>query len=213
MLYYQPTSGDPLTEPIPCRPRHCFLMTQLGGDVDPVLGEMRNLVEAVLKRHGFELLDADSRTTGRDFLLKIWKLVLSVPVGVALVHESMPPQTLANIFYEVGLMHAHGKETLILKSPRAKVPSDFVRTEWVAFDSKAEDRLDQFMEGVGERPEYYGQMADILENNPLLSIDYLRRAYLVCGDEQYRERAQKYLEEAGLEGRAKNSVEMLFAQF
>lgn len=213
MLYYQPTSGDPLTEPISSLPRHCFLMTQLGGKVDPALNDMRDLVATVLKRYDFKLVDADSKTTGRDFLLKIWRLVLSVPVGVALAHESMPPETLANIFYEVGLMHSYGKETLVLKSPKAKVPSDFVRTEWVPFDSKAEGKLDQFMDEVGNRPEYYGKMADILENNPLLSIDYLRRAYLVCGEKQYRERAQKYLEEAGLEGRAKNSVEMLFAQF
>lgn len=213
MLYYQPTSGDPLAEPIPSLPRYCFLITQLGGDVDPALVEMRSVVEKVLSSHNFKVVDADSKTTGRDFLLKIWKLVLSVPLGIALVHESTPAPTLANIFYEVGLMHAYGKETLVLKSPNAKVPSDLVRTEWVSFNSRAESKLDQFMDEVGKRPDYYGTMADQLERNPLLSIDYLRRAFLVCGDEQYRDRAKKYLDSAGLSDRAKNSVEMLLAQF
>lgn len=213
MLYYQPTSGDPLTEPIPSLPRHCFLMTQLGGEVNPTLQDMRNLVEKVLKRYNFNVVDADSRITGRDFLLKIWKLVLSVPLGIALVHESMSPQTLANIFYEIGLMHAYGKETLVLKNPSAQLPSDFIRTEWVPFNDNGEVKLNQYMEEVGKRPEYYGMMADQLENNPLLSIDYLRRAFLVCGENQYRDRAKEYFESAGLSSRAKNSVEILFSQF
>ncbi len=213
MIYYQPTSGDPHTGRIAIRPRHCFLMTQLGGDIDPELAAMRHSVETVLARHRFDVVDADSRTTGRDFLLKIWELVLGVPMGIALIHESMSHRTLTNIFYELGLMHAYGKETLILKSPGAGVPSDFVRTEYVEFDVRAEDRLDQFMDDVAGRPEYYANMAEQLENNPLLSIDYLRRAFLVCGEEGYRQKARDHFDSAGLTGRAKNSVEVLLAQF
>lgn len=213
MIYYQPTTGDPHTAGITCRPRHCFLMTQLGGSIHPELQAMRDLVETVLARHRFTVIDADSQTTGRDFLMKIWGLVLGVPMGVALIHESMTPRTLSNIFYELGLMHAYGKETLVLKSAAAVIPSDFVRTEYIATDARAEGRLDQFMDDVEARPEYYGTMADQLESNPLLSIDYLRRAYLVCGEEGYRERAREYFESAGLTGRAKNSVEVLLAQF
>jgi hypothetical protein len=213
MIYYQPTTGDPHTAGIPPRPRHCFLMTQLGGAIHPELQAMRDLVERVLGSHRFTVIDADSQTTGRDFLMKIWGLVLGVPMGVALIHESMTPRTLSNIFYELGLMHAYGKETLVLKSPSAEIPSDFVRTEYIAMDARAEGRLDQFMDDVEARPDYYGTMADQLESNPLLSIDYLRRAYLVCGEESYRERAREYFESAGLTGRAKNSVEVLLAQF
>jgi hypothetical protein len=213
MIYYQPTTGDPHTAGIASRPRHCFLMTQLGGHIHPELQAMRGLVETVLGRHGFTVIDAESQTTGRDFLMKIWALVLGVPMGVALIHESMKPRTLSNIFYELGLMHAYGKETLVLKSAAAEIPSDFVRTEYIAMDGRAQSRLDQFMNDVEARPEYYATMADQLESNPLLSIDYLRRAYLVCGEERYRDRAQKYFESAGLTGRAKNSVEVLLAQF
>lgn len=188
-------------------------MTQLGGDIDHVVGEMRELVVEVLGHHRFDIVDANSRTTGRDFLLKIWELVLSVPLGIALIHESMPRKTLANIFYELGLMHAYGKETLVIKSRAAEIPSDFIRTEYIEFGSRAEEKLEQFMLDVEARPEYYGHMADQLENNPLLSIDYLRRAFLVCGDEGYRDRARDYFASAGLAKRAKTSVEALLAQF
>jgi hypothetical protein len=56
-------------------------------------------------------------------------------------------------------------------------------------------------------------MAEDLENNPLLSIDYLRRAFLVTGSPGYRARVKEILKAAGLKGRAKNSVEMLMARF
>lgn len=213
MIYYQPTTGDPHTGPITSRPRHCFLMTQLGGTPAPSLVQMRDLVESVLARHDFTIIDADSRTTGRDFLVKIWDLVLGVPLGIALIDDSISDRTLANIFYELGLMHAYGKETLILKSEGSEIPSDFVRTEYVAFDGHAERRLNQFMEDIAGRAEYYGLMADQLERNPLLSIDYLRRAFLVCGEEQYRMKAREYFDSAGFTGRAANSVEVLLAQF
>ena len=56
-------------------------------------------------------------------------------------------------------------------------------------------------------------MADQLESNPVLSIDYLKRAFLITGDIRLRKKASKLLHEAGLEDRAKNSVEQLAASF
>ena len=67
--------------------------------------------------------------TGWDFLIKIWKLIASSPLAVGIVHEDTASSTQANIYYELGIAQALGKETVIVKSPGAKVPSDFVRTE------------------------------------------------------------------------------------
>jgi hypothetical protein len=53
----------------------------------------------VLTNEGFDVLDATSAATGRDFLLKIWDLILSVPLGIALIHEDMRPSTTANVYY------------------------------------------------------------------------------------------------------------------
>ena len=41
------------------------------------------------------------------------------------------PSTQMNIYYKLGVAQALGKETLVVKSPGAKLPSDFVRTEYV----------------------------------------------------------------------------------
>jgi hypothetical protein len=213
MIYYRPTDGDPLTSSPPSRPNTCFLMTQLGDPLPARLPEIHDDISKVLTDHGYALIDAESVVTGKDFLLKIWELVVSVPLGIAVIHEDMPAKTIANIFYELGLMQAYGKETLVVKSPDALVPSDFVRTEYLEYSSGFDTKLSRFMESVYERAAYFVQMADLLENNPLLSIDYLRRAYLICGEEELKERAMEIIGSAGLEARARNSVEMLAATF
>jgi hypothetical protein len=169
VIYYRPTDGDPLTTPVRTRPRTCFLMTQLGGPVPPILAEIRSALLAALNEHGYRLVDADSLVTGKDFLLKIFEMIVAVPLGIAIIHEQMRPGTLANVFYELGMMQAYGKETLV------------IRTDG--------------------------------ENNPLLAIDYLRRAYLLTGKRSLKRQATRIFDDAQLSNRAKNSVETLLIGF
>lgn len=61
--------------------------------------------------------------------------------------------------------------------------------------------------------DYFETMSDEFENNPLLSIDYLRRSYLISGKEELRIKSQEIIKQANISGRAKNSVEMLLANF
>lgn len=72
----------------------------------------REGVESALRKAGFKVKDAGSATTGKDYPLKIWSLTVCVPVGVAIVHEGIRPETMANVFYELGLMQAYGRETV-----------------------------------------------------------------------------------------------------
>ncbi|HKP76248.1 MAG TPA: hypothetical protein VJT67_12040 [Longimicrobiaceae bacterium] len=213
MIYYRPTEGDPLTTRLRKRPRACFLMTQLGEPIPPILLEIRTALTEVLQRERFELIDANSLVTGRDFLLKIWEIIVSVPLGVAILHEEMKPTTVANIFYELGLMQAYGKETLVIKTAASVIPSDFVRTEYVQYGPDFQAQLRKFFQSLEERADYYALMADQVERNPLLSIDYLRRAYLLTGDQALKDRARATFDAARLSERAKNSVEMLLIDF
>ncbi|MDZ7780395.1 MAG: hypothetical protein U5R14_10770 [Gemmatimonadota bacterium] len=125
----------------------------------------------------------------------------------------MPHSTLANIYLELGHMQAYGKELLVVKTPAAEVPSDLVRTEYVEWAPGFRVRLSAFLGGLMERAEYYSLVADQLERNPLLAIDYLRRAFLITGNADLRTRAEKIAAGAGLEGRARNSVEALLVRF
>jgi hypothetical protein len=188
-------------------------MTQLGDRIPEKVLNIRENVETVLTRKNIALIDADHTTTGKDFLLKIWELVLSVPIGIAIIYKGMPSRTLSNIFYELGWMHAFGKETIVVKEGNIKIPSDFVRTEYIPYDNKFERRFGNFLASLEERLKYYEKMADQMEKDPLLSIDYLRRAFLLGGDQGLREKATKIFEGAGLDGRARNSVENLLVSF
>jgi hypothetical protein len=44
-----------------------------------------------------------------------------------IIHEDTPIKTQANLYYELGVAQALGKETVIIKTPRAEMPSDFNR--------------------------------------------------------------------------------------
>ena len=213
MIYYSPVTGDPPPAAIDYAPRTCFLMTWLGHPTE-TFRTLRNQVEAQVRENGFRCMDAGSTVTGRDFLEKIWTLILRVPVGIALVDKSFSTSTVANIFYELGMMQAYGKETLVIKTPGTNVPSDFVRTEYVEFDQHFSQNLAKFFHHLRDLASHFAKMAHQFEKNPFLAIDYLRRAYLLTADEQFRQQANRIFNETQLGSRrAKNSVEFLFADF
>ena len=110
-------------------------------------------------------------------------------------------------------MHALGKETIVIKTEKAKVPSDFVRTEYIKFDDKFEENLKKYFTTYFDLADYYETLANQLERNPLLAIDYLRRAYLISGNKKLQVKAKRFHREAALEDRAKNSVEQLLVDF
>lgn len=213
MILYRLTDGDAHSGKITYHPRTCFLMTQLGMPVPSEVNDIRRDLKQVLEDHDFKLIDANSAITGRDFLLKIWDMIVTVPLAVAVVHEEMPMKTLHNVFYEIGVAQAVGKETIIIKSKGAEVPSDFVRTEYIEYDRDFAEKAGKYFEALFARVEYYEFMAELLQQNPLLAIDYLRRAFLISGRTEFSEQAQQVLNTLNLEGRARNSVEMLLADF
>jgi hypothetical protein len=188
-------------------------MAQLGGEVPDLVLQVRSSVLRLLAEHSYSAIDADSLTTGKDFLLKIWQLVVSVPLGIAIVHEGISPSTIANVFYELGWMQAYGRETIVVKAGDVAIPSDFVRTEYVPFDCHFERRFRAFLGGLKEQAEFYATLAEEVDRNPLLAIDYLRRAWLLTGDEELRRRAQEVYAGAGVRDRARTSVEALMTRF
>lgn len=188
-------------------------MTQLGGKIPLEVNAIRKAISTCCKKAKFTIIDASTDITGRDFLLKIWKQIAASPLSVGICHEEMPPKTLLNIFYEIGVAQALGKETLIIKSPNIVIPSDFVRTEYITFDSKFKSNFSKFLLGLDAQADFYETVADNLEKDPVLSLDYLRRAFLIKGDSGIRKKARSILKDPSLKDRAKNSVELLAAAF
>lgn len=213
MILYSPMDGDALTSKIALFPLNCFLMTRLGAVVPPLAIEMRSEISRICQSRNFSVIDAQHRVTGRDLLNKIWHLIAGCPVSIAILHEDFPASTLANIYYELGVAQAMGKETVVVKSPAYEVASDLVRSEYIVFDGRFEENFLLFLDELAERADHYEMMAEQLERNPVLSIDYLKRAFLLTNEQGLKERALQTLQSANLQDRAKNSVEVLAASF
>ena len=188
-------------------------MTRLGKSIPPDVKKIRDAATAVCKKFDYSVIDASNRVTGRDFLLKIWRQIASVPLVVGVVHEAIPATSQANIYYELGVAQALGKETVIIKSANADVPSDFIRSEYIVFDENFDANFANYFKSTIEQAEHYETVADQLDRNPILAIDYLKRAFLITGDKRLRAKAKAVVAKAGLEQRATNSVELLTATF
>ena len=188
-------------------------MTQLGEPIPDGVQRIRDAITRLCSDSDYRVIDAGDRVTSRDFLMKIWRLIASTPLSIGICHEDIPSATQMNIYYEFGVAQALGKEALLVKSPRAEIPSDFVRTEHIEFDNKFDTKFTRYLESLWEQADHYEEMADYLERNPILVLDYLKRAFLISGDERLREKAQVVKGEAGLDERARNSVELLAASF
>jgi hypothetical protein len=181
-MLYSPQTGTVFEEAFQYNPKSCFLMTQLGGEISSQANRIRRIIR---------LIDANSAVTGRDFLDKIWRQILSVPMGIAILCPNMEVTTVGNIFYELGLLDSLGKESLIIKTIDFKIPSDFVRTVYISYRRGWASKLTQFLNSVFERENHYSTMADLLIADPVVSIDYLRRAYLISGNDDYKAKARE----------------------
>jgi len=165
VILYNPIDGEVAPRKPSLRPRSCFIMTKLGQPVPDDVARIRRALKRQLARRRIAPIDADSIVTGRDFLVKIWELIVGSPLGIAIVSAELSTATMANIFYEIGVLHALGKETLVIRTPNAPVPSDFVRTEYIEYDARDfSPRFRRFLDRFAEQARHYEAMADSLEN-------------------------------------------------
>jgi len=213
MIRYTPIDSDPSTVPMRYLPKTCFVMCQLRRPIPKSQIEIREKLSSFLKEKVFSEIDSGSSLTGRDFLVKIWGMVFQVPLGIAIVTRQTTRKALANIFYEIGLLQAYGKETLVIKTKDAEIPSDFVRTEYLEYDTDFDAKLSQYFDFISSLQEHFDTMAEQLRNDPLLAIDYMRRAFLITGDTNYREKAQQLYSRSLRSKRVTNCVENLLVNF
>lgn len=179
MIVYSPINGEILTNSIKYYPRTAFVMTQLGGTKSKELDEIRSKLSSELNKYSFAEKDALSLVTGGDLLDKIWKIILGVPLGIAILTSDMPQKTISNIYYELGLMDALGKETIIIKSAGYEIPSDLIRTEYISYNENFDSSFSKFIDNISDRETHYDIMAEALKVDPVSSIEYLKRAYLI----------------------------------
>lgn len=213
MIIYSPIDGDAINYLIKFRPKHCFLITQLGKTKPKLVSDIEQSIKDCCQSFEYKVIDASSERTGRDFLLKIWKIIESVPVCIVIIHEDTPVKTQANLYYELGVAQALGKETVIIKTPRAEMPSDFNRSEYIEFNNNFEEEFKKFLKATQVQADHYEELSELLEQDPILAIDYLKRAFLITGNKNYKSHAKKILKTINTDSRAKNSIEHFSAAF
>lgn len=191
MIVYSPINGEVLTDAVKFHPRTAFIMTQLGTPLPKELVKIRKGLKKELKKYNFKQVDASSLVTGKDFLDKIWKIILGVPLGIAILTKDMPERTIANIYYELGIMDALGKETIIIKSKDYEIPSDFKRTEYINFNATFISSFKKFQFNIDERESHYWLMGELMQADPVLAIDYIKRAYLLRPLKKYIKEAER----------------------
>lgn len=210
MIFYN-HDREVITDFITYLPRTCFIMTQLGSPLPNKLKQIRQDLCSELKKRNISELDANSSIKGKDFLSKIWRQVLGVPMGIAIITEDMKISTISNIFYEVGVLNALGKETIVIKSKEFKIPSDFIRTEYIEYDEDFKEKINKFLDEIEELADHYDLMGDSLEANPVLTIDYFKRAYLINGNPIYFKKVKELLEKEKFDSQTKFGIKNFLA--
>lgn len=192
-MLYSPIDSELLPIRDKFQPKTCFLMTTLGKPIPDKARRIRRNLEKYLGDKNISLIDAGARVTGKDFLLKIWKQMASVPLGIGILTEGMRETTIANVFYEIGALQALGKETLIIRSKAVRMPTDLVRTEHITYGRSFKKELWKFLQAFNEQGEHYFDMSEQLEGDVHVSLDYLKRAYLIRKRAAYKRRIETIL--------------------
>lgn len=164
-IVFSPVTQDVLEGAFQPRPRHAFVMAHSGDALAPDHVSLLSVAVAESSRAGFVPLKATEVPGTGDYLEKIIGLVRGCGFGVAVFSPYTPPPTLGNIFFEVGLCTVFGKPVVILKTEETKIPSDFVRTEWVSLGKGGEDQfrknVRRSLNSVRESAEYFRRLGDV----------------------------------------------------
>jgi hypothetical protein len=153
--------------------------------------EIESVATAQLRRLGLVPIKASQVSGTGDYLDKIIDLIRGCGFGVAVFSAYTPAPTLGNIFFEVGLCAVFGKPVVILKTHEARIPSDFVRTEWVSRKGGQEEqfRLDvrNAFKSVKESASFFASMGDVaMEADRVdyeLAFERYAQAILIGGDQ------------------------------
>jgi hypothetical protein len=182
-------------------PRHAFVMRQIGNPPDLDLA-MTAIVREVFEGRGIQLKDADASTGGKDFLERILGLIRSTGFTIAIFSNKTRVTAMANIALELGFAAMCGKPLIIVKSEKAKAPSDFTRTDWITYSPTQEVRfrskLEQALDSVESLVEYENTLLTVAlgARSPDCAIAFERanKGFLLSGEQRFIDSAAAILD-------------------
>jgi hypothetical protein len=89
----------------------------------------RNIIESAVKTAGLECVRGDLIVRVGDLSQNIWSALLHAGIIIAECSVANP-----NVFYEVGLAHALGKVTIILRQRDSAIPADMGGAHYHEYD-------------------------------------------------------------------------------
>jgi hypothetical protein len=202
-LIFSPLSEDVLEGPFKPSPRSAFIMLHSGNKVSEVEVKMDKTVGECLESLRHPIIKATSLSGTKDYLEKIIQMIRGCGFGIAIFSEFTPAPTLANIFFEVGLCSVLGKPVILVKSAESRAPSDFVRTEWVAYQGgntkKLKKDLRSSIGSVVKLAEYYEDLGDLAmeaeEVDIELAFERYKQAILIAGSKSVKRKIENILEQ------------------
>ena len=192
-------------------------MRQLGGVVADTDKNLIKEVGDALKRARFSAVTAADVSGTSDFLQKIIDLIRGTGFAVAIFSDQTPAKALANVFFEVGIASILGKPVQLVMTGDNPAPSDFVRTEWIAFKvgntARLKRDLDRSFGNIERLGSYYkriGELAlDGLEADLELAFERFRQAILITDDPIARRQLTELKKGLGRQGTYSGSRDMV----
>lgn len=147
--------------------------------------EIRGKIGEIFDSKSFNLKDAmNTRSTGNIYC-KICEQIISSAFGVALVTKNTPKDALRNIFLEIGLMTAFGKEIIILTDDLENIPTDLKGKEVFIFqdDTKLRNDIESWIKDIPNMIAHWRMLTNIwIEDEDYeKAYEYFRKA-IMFGD-------------------------------
>jgi hypothetical protein len=175
-------------------------MRQLG-DPPPIDVAMATAVERLFRNRGFQVIDADGSTGGKDYLERIFSLIRGTGFTVAIFSHETRPTAMANIALELGFAAMCGKPLVIVKSPEAAAPSDLKRTDWIefnsrrrtAFDRKINQALDEIERLCSWEDDLLQASLDARSPDCAVALERSNKGFLLSSDGRFITAAERVL--------------------
>lgn len=162
---------------------------------------MNTRVVQVFRDRGFETIDADGSTGGKDYLERILGLIRATGFTVAIFSHETRANSMANIALELGFAAMCGKPLVIVKTPEAAAPSDLKRTDWIEYDKKKPAAFRRKLgQAIGEIERLCDWENDLLQaslgaRSPDCGVALERaiKGFLLSGNEHFVAAAERIL--------------------
>ena len=120
---------------------------------EPWLSLYTTMIEPAVVDAGLECIRGDAILRTGDLSANLWNAIVRAGVVIADISAEN-----ANVFYELGLAHALGKDTWVLREKNARVPADIGGEHYIEYDAQSPD---------AGREQLRGQLAQwVAEHRP-----------------------------------------------